>query len=719
MSFGNEGDAEESSSWTRQSLERETSRLIDLLDHGVGDGDALSLTDMSEVNRVLQGWAQIASNEKDGIQAAQRSYELLMMLEDNVDRLALDGKTSNNNNKRYALAPDDSSYNFVLHAFAVCKGGGVEAAEQAEELLTGMRSRSLDFGSMPFATPAPTTKSFNIVANAWAKSGHADAGRRAEQLYSKMEEWWHDSQQKELGDGGGFETETGASAADAACPNVRTLSAVMDAWAQTGMKEATDRVMAILDVAIQRRHEQQQTRPEGGIVIQPNTILFNSAILSWVNSGKGQLGAEKAQEILEKMESLHQSGELANPDLNADEDDIGLAPTTQSYSLVMNAWAKSEDDDRTGYCAQRAKEVLEKMVDLYKQGFNVKPNTICFTTVITSLARSRGGGGGVDGNIEEAESLLDTMLALYDESGDDEIKPNAVTGNALIAAWAKSGRADASERAERVLHRMHRYAEPDIYSYNTVLDAYASQGDVRAATKLLHEMEKVVNPDVVSYNTVLKALSKAKGPKSAENAERMLLQMEQRNVKPDAVSYTCVITAWSKSSNHDKSIKASDLLEQMIAAYREQGDKSMKPDAVTFTSLISACASTRGDGRQRKSALRLAIKTFERMQNTPDFDNPNHLTYTALFRACARLASDNKERFRLLQGVFQQCRQDGHLNKYSLDILSRGIPASVLNKVIPDAASIPEAWYAHVRKADRPARRINDQRVSRRTQPTI
>jgi len=179
--------------------------------------------------------------------------------------------------------------------------------------------------------------------------------------------------------------------------------------------------------------------------------------------------------------------------------------------------------------------------------------------------------------------------------------------------------------------------------------------------------------------------------------------MEESQFKPNAVSYTSVITAWSRSRSRHKETNANSILQRMIASYRT-GNISAKPDVVAFTSLINACAGTAGSAMKQKSALKLAIQTFEQMKNSVEFDDPNHRTYTSLFKACSKLASDHAERIRLLQVVFVKCCKEGKLNKDSLNIFLRGVPAKIRAKFLPNGPedSIPKEWYTNVRRKDRP-----------------
>jgi hypothetical protein len=82
-------------------------------------------------------------------------------------------------------------------------------------------------------------------------------------------------------------------------------------------------------------------------------------------------------------------------------------------------------------------------------------------------------------------------------------------GNALISAWVRyASRDDSVERAVGALKKLKQYAEADLVSYNTVLDAMSKKGLGRQAMSLLNWLETVsaqsnqghLKPDLVSNN---------------------------------------------------------------------------------------------------------------------------------------------------------------------------------------------------------------------------
>ena len=83
----------------------------------------------------------------------------------------------------------------------------------------------------------------------------------------------------------------------------------------------------------------------------------------------------------------------------------------------------------------------------------MKPNTISFNSVISAWAKS-----GERGAAQRAESILKRMQELH-EAGNPDVKPNTISFNSVISAWANSGERGAAERAEAILKRMQELHE--------------------------------------------------------------------------------------------------------------------------------------------------------------------------------------------------------------------------------------------------------------------
>ena len=142
-----------------------------------------------------------------------------------------------------------------------------------------------------------------------------------------------------------------------------------------------------------------------------------------------------------------------------------------------------------------------------------------FFPSVDAWARSGEGGPAA----QRAEALLQQMNQLYQTGGDENLCPTTGIFNAVINAWARSKERIAPVRAEQILNWMQTLnpklgVQPDKYTFNTVIHAYAVRGGTDAAVKaqellarmhkLFHEGNLSSKPDVISYNVVINCWAK-------------------------------------------------------------------------------------------------------------------------------------------------------------------------------------------------------------------
>ncbi len=91
-------------------------------------------------------------------------------------------------------------------------------------------------------------------------------------------------------------------------------------------------------------------------------------------------------------------------------------------------------------------------------------------------AWAKSGGGRA--SAERAEEILEWMDRLH-KGGNPDVKPDTITFNAVLDAWARSGDRMAPRRAEQILDHMdelyragNKGVKPDTYTYNTLINAW-------------------------------------------------------------------------------------------------------------------------------------------------------------------------------------------------------------------------------------------------------
>ena len=600
---------------TIQELEEETERMRSI-DISPRDKSA------DHAYAVLEAWMEI-SKDGHGIRAPRQARGLLYSLE-----------------QRHNTVLPTSFYDVVLHAYALSRGG-LEAATEAHNLLQHMiqlsRSSKLKY---------PTIKTWNIVINAWAKSGVKDSGLRAEAILEELNSWNRHLQEHAL---------------PLVEPTEVTMVSVIDAWARSRHSKAPERVLSLLDQSVRSG--------------KANSRAFNAVIQTLVQSNRGREAAVKAEEVLRMM-------------LRLAENQPALKPSTRSYSVVINAWAKCESQE----AAQRAHDMLTNMVDKYREGMEVEPNDIAFTTCISAWSKCRN----VRHAPERAEALLTMLSELYKETGKSEFKPSVRTYNAVIAAWVRaSGRCNAVQQGERALEEM-KFANPNLVSYNTLLGGMGRRGMGVEALRLLDWLDDEggdMKPDRISFNSALAALAKDKREGSAEKAETLLRRMEGSEQGADKFSYTTVVDAWARSIDPNKASKAETLLNAMISQCRN-GRTQSEPDVFVFTAVIKACLQSPPQTEsQADELLSIALRTMEKL-DTGRYGKPNHVTYSTLLSTIHMLCSSNERRLSLLKQTFQNCVANGYVSKKVIHALPRE-----LRDHIP--SMLPAEWEREVPPRDR------------------
>ena len=179
-------------------------------------------------------------------------------------------------------------------------------------------------------------------------------------------------------------------------------------------------------------------------------------------------------------------------------------------------------------------------------------------------------------------------------------------------------------------------------------------------------------------------------------------------VKPDSHAYNTVINAVSKSQRVDKAQEALRILRQMDKQYREGLNSAAQPTTFTYTSVLNSCAYTPNEGcdsKMKRKALDTAIFTLEELQGSP-YGTPNHVTYGMFLKACANLIPSDEERRRVVvEPVFLQCCKDGQVGEIVLDHLRLAAPADLYNKLLgitnPSTKvrieDLPKEWRCNVK----------------------
>ena len=128
--------------------------------------------------------------------------------------------------------------------------------------------------------------------------------------------------------------------------------------------------------------------------------------------------------------------------------------------------------------------------------------------------------------LQAAEDVLDTVQERFN------VRPDVLSYNIVIDAWAKSNVHDAANRAEElldILERRYRGLAPDSYTYTSVINAIDRSRHVKARgswaedimnrMKEMHSKGLVEQPTTAVYNALLNCLVRSGENGALERAE--------------------------------------------------------------------------------------------------------------------------------------------------------------------------------------------------------
>jgi pentatricopeptide repeat protein len=331
---------------------------------------------------------------------------------------------------------------------------------------------------------------------------------------------------------------------------------------------------------------------------------------------------QKADDLHDKMFALFR------------DKSIPLGPNVTSLNAkIALMGAKNEPD--------HAMTILKTMVEAQDKDHStaVAPNTVSYNNVVHAYAKS--------GRPQGAQDVVRLMIGRY-KQGLSDVKPDIVTFNSLLFAYSSSGRDDAGRSAERILDWMEKLSEdeginvePDVYSYTTVIDAYAKSSKPERAESVLHRLLQRrnegydVEPTVNTFTAVLGAFARAKGKDSPVRAASVVKLMEDLHlagvdVAPTTVTYNALIHVWNKRRNHpDAPAQVLGILQAM-----KEKPTHAQPNTRTYNTVLSTLSSSKNDHLLTAEAL------MEEMRSLRDPNvKPNSITYNCFLNILANTKS--------------------------------------------------------------------------------
>lgn len=649
--------------------------------------------------------------------------------------------------KENAEILNNQHYTLAVEAWA--KSGDVKAATRAEKALMRMEEIAK---SNPLASP--TTNAFSILVHAYANQGNAS---KAYSILQGMEESPNIAPSNAdysavlavfARDGNARKAEEILAKMVELCkngdldyaPGLNHYHMVLDSWARSNEAGGGKRARQILE-ALQSMAEQ------GELGLQPNERTYTAVMNTIVRCAKKGEKVELAEELLglaeEKgivpdvflltstMQVYANQGEAEKTEqLLQQLEEEGIA-NSAAYNSVIKAWKGSGASD----APERAERVLERMTAI-----NLA-DTIGYTTVIAAYAQR-----GDFKSAEKAESLLQRMQTLRNE-GNENVKPNVQTVNAVLNSWVQCG---DTVRADAILQRMEQLSEagetdisPTVVSYSTVINGWwksnKNNGPARAegVFRRMVEAYKAGNegarPNAVSYVNLINAIIKSRDANSAQRAEEILFEMYEQyqagdtEVKPNGRVVALVMDSWQKSGKREAGEKAEKLLNWLLEVYDKTGDKDFQPNEYVcslaisawsksrsfgkaahargilqkmkalhkagtmssppnthcYTAVINSCAYCMDEETEKRQALEIALATYKELERTPSHGKPNHVTYATMVAALTNLLPPSESRSAGVSSIFKRCCETGQVDGLVMRRLQRALTKEELDQLCP------------------------------------
>ncbi|XP_011006934.1 PREDICTED: pentatricopeptide repeat-containing protein At3g09650, chloroplastic-like [Populus euphratica] len=260
-----------------------------------------------------------------------------------------------------------------------------------------------------------------------------------------------------------------------------------------------------------------------------------------------------------------------------------FAPDSRIYTTLMKGYMKQGRVTDT----VRMLEAMRRQDDSKGQ-----PDHITYTTVISALVKA--------GSMDPARQVLAEMTRLG-------VPANRITYNILLKGYCQQLQID---KAKELLKEMAEDVniEPDVVSYNTLIDGCILVDDSAGALAFFNEMRtKGIMPTKISYTTLMKAFALSGQPKLANKVFDEMLK--DPRVKADVVAWNMLVEGYCRLG----------LVEEAKTVIQRMKENGFHPDVATYGSLANGISLARKPGE----ALLLWKEVKERWEVKGEAESSN------------------------------------------------------------------------------------------------
>ncbi|RAL53675.1 hypothetical protein DM860_012290 [Cuscuta australis] len=258
-------------------------------------------------------------------------------------------------------------------------------------------------------------------------------------------------------------------------------------------------------------------------------------------------------------------------------------PNSRMYTTLMKGYMKMG----------RVKDIVRMLQAMrHQEDTASQPDHVTYTTVISAFVEQ--------GSMDQAREVLAEMARIG-------VPANRITYNILIKGYCQKCQIDkAGELVKEMVNSTG--IEPDVVSYNTLMDGCISVDDSSGALSYFNEMRaRGIGPNKISYTTLMKAFSLAGQPKLANMVFDEMVK--DPRIKVDLVAWNMLIEGHCKLGKIDE---AKAIIQKMK-------DNGTFPNVATYGSLANGIALARKPGE----ALLLWSEIKERCGIETGIHKPN------------------------------------------------------------------------------------------------
>jgi pentatricopeptide repeat protein len=538
-----------------------------------------------------------------------KSFQLLQYLCQNLKKSSINlhpGFSSPTNTTTVSCLPtvDRECYHSAL--VACIKSNSDDAflfAQRVMKLMVSMSAQDQQSNSrvdfVRLNDSAPNRATYRLFVKAWSMTRDA---KERQLLHEKAFDWLRKMEKRSHAP---RNVDMTASTGPQYSPDIQCYNVIMNVLAEDGKyREVKELFLRLLDDFL-----------NGASHVQPDPVSIHT-VLKAHSQAMTLESAEEAEEFLEWLQSFaggHQnasgggkggegatkrSGGLADSS-DSESRTIELQLTARSYATLLALWVKLGMPDR-------ALAVLEKAEENYRSSsqqnqnqrqFNnlYRPDVVCYQSVVNALYKVEPLSAEV---ALQAQDVVHKMVKLG-------YKPNLLTFNTVLSCWVKAGRPHDAELFLDQILKQDLHIQPDIVSYNTVIQGFCNSKQMDKAIEILKVMldssvisgslssARVPLPNVRTFTTILSCLAKQRTLHTARQAEELVFQMQDlhdsRNLDtmPTEFTYNVLLNCWASLSKIDpkRTSQYSRRVEEILADMKSLSDVQ-QPTVVSYNTVL-------------------------------------------------------------------------------------------------------------------------------------